>query len=548
MLPTESSAERRLYEGFLSQLGDDYVVYHSVEWVLGSDQTDGRLIQGESDFLIAHPEDGLLVLEAKAGGVTYDRKTRQWRQVGRGNDHVLEDPFRQAHGQMDSLIEILEYQLDWDRWRPSYGYGVAVPDATFDHDAYEEARADWAIDKGDMDRLAERVKEIMAAWRHPHRRFGRAGMEALQAALGIRVEVRTPLRFRFDEEDRRIVELTDDQTYVLSYVRKLHRAAIVGPTGSGKTVLATQLAMRLAQSGNETLLTCVGDRLAAHLRETAGHVRHLHVYAFDELCATLAQEAGIAIPPPPASADDRARLVDVTLPDVLARAAQAVGPRFDAMVVDEAHDFRPEWWPSLMKLHTRSEDGYLYLFADSNRRTGTGSRPQDMVELSFPLPANMRNTKPIHEFVSVFYQGEEPARGRDAEGPPVEVISYRQPNDLPGLLANILENLEEQGVPLDEIVLLHPDGPNAALAGLPSLDGYRLSSDPSPGTLLACSIASFNGLERQVVVLAGLEDDGEVDLAKYLYVGGSRARNHLIVVAAEPVAKEIRALAGISRT
>jgi hypothetical protein len=34
MLPTESSAERRLYEGFLEQLSDEYVVYHSVDWVM----------------------------------------------------------------------------------------------------------------------------------------------------------------------------------------------------------------------------------------------------------------------------------------------------------------------------------------------------------------------------------------------------------------------------------------------------------------------------------------------------------------------------------
>jgi hypothetical protein len=50
-----------------------------------------------------------------------------------------------------------------------------------------------------------------------------------------------------------------------------------------------------------------------------------------------------------------------------------------------------------------------------------------------------------------------------------------------------------------------------------------------------------------VVILAGLEGGEEEELAKYLYVGGSRARNHLIVVATEPVAREIRVLTGISK-
>jgi hypothetical protein len=548
MLPTESSAERRLYEGFLSQLADDYVVYHSVEWVLAPEEPNGQVVQGECDFLIAHPEDGLLVLEAKAGGVSYDPKFRQWRQAGRGNDHILEDPFQQAHGEMDSLVEILEHQPDWDRWRPSYGYGVAFPDAIFDHDANNGARAAWAIDKDDMNRLAGRVKEVMGAWRHTNRRFGRAGMEALQAALGIRVEVRSPLRFEYDEGDRRIVELTEDQTYVLSYVRKLHRAAIVGPAGSGKTLLASQLAKRLAESGNETLLTCINDRLAEHLRETSGTVRHLDVRSFRELCTTFAEEAGIPVPPRPQQPDQAATYFDTDLPGLLAEAAEKLGPRFDAMIVDEAQDFLPDWWPILMKLHTHSEDGYLFLFADSNQRTARGSQPKDMVELSFPLPANMRNTKPIHEFVSVFHQGEETPDARDANGPPVEVIAYREPWELPRLLVIVLKNLGDQGVPLKDVVLLAPDTAGVShLARAGELNGFKLSGEPAPGTLLTSTIQSFTGLERQVVILTGIGPGTDDELAKVLYVGGSRARNHLIVLAEEPVAREIRLLAGISK-
>jgi len=53
MLPTTSTAERRLYEDFMEQLDDEYVVYHSVDWVLGGDPTP---IQGEADFVIAHPD------------------------------------------------------------------------------------------------------------------------------------------------------------------------------------------------------------------------------------------------------------------------------------------------------------------------------------------------------------------------------------------------------------------------------------------------------------------------------------------------------------
>src|SRR5439155_25607425 len=129
MLPTASSAERRLYEAFLSQLGDEYVVYHSVPWNLQPDRRGGPRVEGEADFVIAHPEDGILVLEAKGGELSYDPQSKRWFQAGREGKHPLdEDPFHQARDEMHSLVGILSHQPGWERWKPWYGYGVAFPD------------------------------------------------------------------------------------------------------------------------------------------------------------------------------------------------------------------------------------------------------------------------------------------------------------------------------------------------------------------------------------------------------------------------------------
>jgi hypothetical protein len=418
MLPTESAAERRLYEGFLAQLADEYVVYHSVDWVLASPEPGRPPVEGECDFLVAHPIDGLLVLEAKGGEITYDPPTRRWLQAGRSGKHALdEDPFHQARDEMHSLVEILEHQPGWKRWRPSYGYGVAFPDSLYEQDAHPAARADWVIDHDDMGRLAERVAEIMRGWRRPGRRFGAEGMEALQQALGLRVEIRAPLRLRFHEEDRKIVELTDDQTYVLSYVTKRRRAAIVGGAGSGKTTLALQVAKRLASGGNLTLLTCFSWRLAEHLRECVAGTPKLDVFHFHGLCRRLAEEAGVMVPPEPADPGDLSHYYETVLPDLLAEAAAHLGPRYAAMVVDEAQDFRPAWWPKLLSLHREPETGYLFVFSDSNRNLYEDGPPEDLVGTTLPLPANLRNTKHIHEFVSVFYRGEESSPRRGSTGP-----------------------------------------------------------------------------------------------------------------------------------
>src|SRR5919109_952738 len=94
MLPTESSAERRLYEEFLAQLSDEYVVFHSVPWSLEPRRRGGPRVEGEADFVIAHAVRGILVLEAKGGELSYDPKTKTWIQIGRSGKHAMdEDPF-----------------------------------------------------------------------------------------------------------------------------------------------------------------------------------------------------------------------------------------------------------------------------------------------------------------------------------------------------------------------------------------------------------------------------------------------------------------------
>jgi hypothetical protein len=371
-------------------------------------------------------------------------------------------------------------------------------------------------------------------------------MEALERALGYRMEIRTPLRLQFDREDRKIVELTDDQAYVLSYVAKLHRAAIVGPAGSGKTMLALAIASRLAGGGNDTLLTCFNWRLADYLKENIRDRPHAQVLHFHELCRQVARQAGLTIPEEPADGAAAGDHFERVLPDLLEEGAKILGPRYDAMVVDGAQDFLPSWWGKLLALHRRPSDGYLFLFADDNQNLYGRGAPEGLADLTLALPGNLRNTKPIHEFVSVFYGGDVKPADRGRSGRPVEVLGYKDEDDLAHLLALVLRNLEGEGVPLEDVAILTPARRNkSALRQRGRVNGYELSDEVKPGKVLTLNVHGFKGLERPVVILAEVGEHGEEDLARYLYVGGSRARNHLIVLAAEPAARKVRQLAKV---
>ena len=542
MLSTTSAAERRLYEGFLEQLDDAYVCYHSVDWVMAGPRGP---VQGEADFVIAHPTGGLLVLEVKGGRLSYDPATRTWTTTGRSGAHALDkDPFRQAQGELHSLIEILEAQPGWDRWRPSFGHAVAFPDGAYDTPAHPAAPTEIAIDRRHLDSLAARIKEIMAFHRRPGRRFGADGMDAVAHALGFRVEIRTPLGIRFHEEDKVIVELTEDQAWVRTWITNLRRAAVLGPAGSGKTLLAIEIARRMAQGGNRTLLTCFNKGIAAHLRRETEGTPNLDTEHFHALAHRLITEAGIPLPTD-VDTGPGSDFFEDHLPERLMEAADRLPARYDVMVVDEAQDFRDHWWPALLSLHADPDEGRLFLFADDGQDLYGGGVP-DLIppEARMPLPANLRNTKEVAAFVSIFYRGEGTPEHRGPEGRPVEILGYANDEALARTLRTVLTNLvEEEQVPPEDIVVLTPSGrAKSRLRARGEVDGWRLSEDPGPGEILATSVHAFKGLEAPVVILAELGDKHLEDLERYLYVGGSRARNHLIVLAADPVAARLREL------
>lgn len=540
-LPTRSAAERRLYEGFLKQLDDAYVVYHSVDWLLVGDEGAPR--EGEADFVITHPQHGLLVLEVKGGRIDYDPATRRWSTTGRrGTDVLDKDPFAQASEACRSLVEILEAMPGWRSWRPSFGYGVAFPDGRYDRAAHPGAPPEVVIDRRHLEDLAVRIRRIMEVHRRPGRTFGARGMEAVERALGFRVEVRTPLGVLFDEEDKKIVQLTDEQAWVRGWITKRRRAAVVGPAGSGKTLLAVEIARRMAGGGNPTLLTCFNRRIAADLAARTTAVPHLHVAHFHALAHELAQEAGLPLPAEEEAGPGSAYFEE-HLPELLMEAAERLGPRFDVMVVDEAQDFRPHWWPSLLSLHTDPDEGRLYVFADDGQNLYGGEIPDVVPEDErFTLPHNLRNTREIGDFVSVFYRGGEPPVTRGPTGRPVEILGYSDDEALARLLATVLRNLiDEEGLRPEDVAVLTPSGlTKSRLRSHGAVDGFVLAEEPAGGEILATSVHAFKGMERPVVVLAELGDKHLEDLEQYLYVGASRARNHLLVLATEPVAEQLR--------
>src|SRR5271166_5750211 len=90
-----SRAELKVYDALKSQLGKDWTVFYHVAW-LGLTHPNDAPRDVETDFIIAHPEHGILLLEVKGGRIRYEGENGQWWSIdGQGAEHPIA-PFDQV--------------------------------------------------------------------------------------------------------------------------------------------------------------------------------------------------------------------------------------------------------------------------------------------------------------------------------------------------------------------------------------------------------------------------------------------------------------------
>jgi hypothetical protein len=187
---TKSPAECKLYETLRDGLPGEYVVFHSVAWLVRNPRGGAR--DGEADFVIAHPERGILVLEVKGGAIRYDGATNEWFS----GSYAVKDPFEQAKGNKYSLLDKLNDLPYWrNRWL-TLGHAVAFPDVTVKTDLRLDAPQAIILDAFDLDSVQPWVDAALDYWRQTDERtggLGRDGVEELIRLLSPSWELRTPL-------------------------------------------------------------------------------------------------------------------------------------------------------------------------------------------------------------------------------------------------------------------------------------------------------------------------------------------------------------------
>jgi len=522
------SPELRVFELFKRNLSDEFKVFYSVAYQLkGKSQ---YAYDGEADFVVAHPQLGLLVIELKGGRIRYDSSEAQWYTKDRYNvEYLIKNPFAQVRKNHYSLRRKLQEAPLTSKYQYPSGYAVCFPDIQVPaSDLGLDAPRNIILDSDDIQKIEQRICSIYNHWLSPkHRRDSNIeAINALTDLIGQSWNFKSPLRDSIVTNIQQTDEYTEQQFILLDQLQRFRKLIIGGCAGSGKTFLAAEKARRLRQEGFSVLLLCwnenLGKWLQKHLRNLDIEVNYLN--QFLRWVVYQAKKRGVSIP-------DR----QVPTSEDLSIALCSGASRYDAIIIDEGQDFLDYHWDLIIKL--LNENGILYIFYDDNQRIYSTKPVHFPIETPpIILTVNCRNTKKIHDLASIFYHSDHSTTCFLKAGEQPKLINCN--DNEREMLANILDQLvNQEGITGENIVILTPSLKNSLWKDNLVVGKFQITQSLfqqafSKNMIQVTTIAKFKGLERGIVILTELHQlQKNTNLDRLMYIGISRSRSHLIILA-----------------
>ncbi len=471
-------------------------------WRLGSHLEDDYLCWYElpvgkrlrySDFIILHPNRGLLLLEVK------DWKPNTIQSIDRVSATIItpngfkrvSNPLEQVRQCTYQLIDRLQRDPQLvhadGRYRGNlvfpYGYGVVLSNITrkqFDStDLGEVLPAHQTICKDEMVESVDPEVFQERLWNMFNFQFSTPltlpEIDRIRWHLFPEVRINAGEQgclFADEPDERSLDQLVPDIVKVMDMQQELlarslgegHRV-IHGVAGSGKTLILGYRCLYLAKLLHKPILVlCYNITLAARLRELMmqqGVGEKVNVYHFHDWCGEQLRLYNVDRPA------TGARYFDRLVEAVIDAAEKSRIPRaqYGAVMIDEGHDFEPAWLKLVVSMVDQDTNSLLLLYDDAQSiyakksqldfslsSVGVQARGRTTV-----LKLNYRNTDEIltfaYRFASLYLKSgeqdddhvplvEPQAAGR--HGPPPAVKQFGSYDEEARYIAHVFRRLHDE--------------------------------------------------------------------------------------------------------
>ena len=257
----ETNPEKMVYD-LLAQNSSTYDIFYSQKFRAESymERSDYEI-----DFIVMKPGQAILLIEVKGGQIEYNGIRRQWYQNGK---QMAKAPTDQVISCVHSLLKRYPELAK----KVPVGWVVCFPQCEIINDAELPTNLSRSsiIDQKDLLNLPLRLQEITDKTKkefsykdglkdYEYRKF----KQQLLRGLGLVQRLST----RIELDEKIYIKLTNEQYNIFRQALDNIKLVVNGTAGSGKTIIAKELAKELLDKGNEVLFLCFNRTLASNLRQ-----------------------------------------------------------------------------------------------------------------------------------------------------------------------------------------------------------------------------------------------------------------------------------------
>lgn len=562
----ESEGERILYKKFkLDGSTKEMYILHSVF-------TNHHIknMSGELDFLVIAPNKGFFTIEVKHGGVS--RKNGDWCFTNRkGKTNCKKNgPFEQQNATMHSIrnyvLKKIRHKKEMhDRFEKIlWGSGVAFTSMKEFIDFGPEAHS-WQIltkqglklTMGDyISTLSKGAHNENSAkyWYDVNKaRPTKKDCDDLVGILRGDFEISYSEINRMIDDESRIEDYTKEQFSLLDFVNFNPRCLITGGAGTGKTLMAIEVALRKTAENLNIGLFCfnkqLGEKLLSSIykmivnQDSVSFCGTLHKYMITQTTIKL-----------PTNYKEHKTFFQDTLPlqFLIEHDDISENEKLDFLIIDEAQDLITRNFLEVFNIILKGgiKNGNWIMFGDFSNQAIYSHDSDKIYELlnsytSFtrfpPLEINCRNTKNIAKQNTLFTGIELPKfTYRNNEG---NIVSCRYPNqkDHAKEIEKILLEITKRGIPLEKITLLSPKTIENSI-----ISNYKDILNLFKKGLQHSTIQGYKGLENNIIIIYDLDEITSARIQKLLYVGISRAKQELYIVLNKKLKESVQHLVGVN--
>ena len=576
-----TSGERRLAERLEQKLDDDYLLWYDVP--VGPKYA-------HPDFVVIHPRRGVLVLEVKDWrlGTIQQADKQNWEIIPDGIPKSVVNPLEQARQYAHQVIDALQRdpQLVQQDGRHQgkltfpWSYGVVFTNIT--RKQFNDAELFNAIEKNRVicqDEMLESVgaEEFQSRlWdMFPFMMSGLMSLPQLDRVRWILFpEVRVQTQGKLfvdgdlDAELPNIMRVMDLQQEQLARSLGDGHRVIHGVAGSGKTMILGYRAEYLAKANTPAskpiLILCYNEPLAvklASVMEVKGLSDKVHAVHFHKWCRDQLKAYNLL----PTDKMATGKLME----EFVLRIIQGVDRKqipsgqYQAILIDEGHDFAPEWLKLVTQMVDPATNSLLLLYDDAQsiyersrskqfsfKSVGVQAQGRTTV-----LKINYRNTRQILQVASLIAADLLTADDKDDDGIPLlKPISCGREGQAPIIIK--LPSLREEAFAIaDQLSTAHKEGHAWGDMAILCADWKTMdlcadalrqrklhfnvrkrSGDYNPGAdnIQIMTMKVSKGLEFPVVALPGVghmpaAGEDEREAARVFYVAATRATQRLVM-------------------